>query len=105
METHSNILAWEIPWTGKPGWLQSMGGKELDTTEHVHACSVIIYVSCETYHLQNSDFTQFHYHDKYNELEFLGNSKDTETCDLIESERSNIWLLVVVIRANKTVRN
>ena len=23
--THSNILAWEIPWTQKPGGLQSMG--------------------------------------------------------------------------------
>ena len=25
MATHSSILAWEIPWTGKPGGLQSMG--------------------------------------------------------------------------------
>ena len=24
METHSNILAWEIPWTEEPGGLQSM---------------------------------------------------------------------------------
>ena len=24
MATHSNILAWEIPWTEKPGELQSM---------------------------------------------------------------------------------
>ena len=23
--THSSILAWEIPWTEKPGGLQSMG--------------------------------------------------------------------------------
>ena len=23
--THSSFLAWEIPWTGKPGGLQSMG--------------------------------------------------------------------------------
>ena len=21
MATHSSILAWKIPWTGKPGWL------------------------------------------------------------------------------------
>ena len=33
MTTHSNILAWRIPWTEKPGGLQSMGGKELGTTE------------------------------------------------------------------------
>ena len=25
MVTHSNLLAWEIPWTGEPGRLQSMG--------------------------------------------------------------------------------
>ena len=25
MDTHSNILAWEIPWTEEPGGLQSMG--------------------------------------------------------------------------------
>ena len=31
--THSSIFAWEIPWTGEPGGLQSMGSqKELDTT-------------------------------------------------------------------------
>ena len=25
MATYSSILAWEILWTEKPGWLQSMG--------------------------------------------------------------------------------
>ena len=25
MATHSSILGWEIPWTEKLGWLQSMG--------------------------------------------------------------------------------
>ena len=25
MATHSSILAWQIPWTVKPGGLQSMG--------------------------------------------------------------------------------
>ena len=25
MATHSGILAWRIPWTEEPGWLQSMG--------------------------------------------------------------------------------
>ena len=25
MATHSSILAWEIPWTEEPGWLQSTG--------------------------------------------------------------------------------
>ena len=30
MVAHSSILAWRIPWTEKPGGLQSMGCKELD---------------------------------------------------------------------------
>ena len=32
MANHSSILAWKIPQTEKPGGLQSMGCKELDTT-------------------------------------------------------------------------
>ena len=28
MATHSSILAWEIPWTEKPGGLQSMGHED-----------------------------------------------------------------------------
>ena len=32
MATHSSILAWRIPWTEKPGSLQSMGLQESDTT-------------------------------------------------------------------------
>ena len=30
MATHSSILAWKIPWTERPGGLQSVGRKELD---------------------------------------------------------------------------
>ena len=25
MATHSSTVAWKIPWTGDPGWLQFMG--------------------------------------------------------------------------------
>ena len=32
MATHSSILAWDIPWTEKPGGLQSMGSQESATT-------------------------------------------------------------------------
>ena len=32
MATHSNILAWRIPWTEEPGGLQSMGSQEWDMT-------------------------------------------------------------------------
>ena len=35
MATHSNILAWRIPWTEKPGGLQSMGHKESDMTKQL----------------------------------------------------------------------
>jgi len=28
METHSSILAWEIPWTEEPGGLQSTGAQK-----------------------------------------------------------------------------
>ena len=31
MATLSNILAWKIPWTEEPGWLQSIG---LHKVEH-----------------------------------------------------------------------
>ena len=30
--THSNILAWRIPWTEKPGGLQSIGLQESEVT-------------------------------------------------------------------------
>ena len=33
MATHSNILAWEIPWTEEPGRLQSMGSQRIG---HMH---------------------------------------------------------------------
>ena len=40
MATHSNILAWRIPWTEEPGGLQSMGsqraGHNWATNTHIH---------------------------------------------------------------------
>ena len=32
MATHSNILAWRIPWIEEPGRLQYIGSQELDVT-------------------------------------------------------------------------
>ena len=43
MATHSSILAWRIPWTEEAGRLQSVGLKELDTTEqltHTHTHTI-----------------------------------------------------------------
>ena len=38
MATHSNILAWKIPWTEEVGRLHTVHrvAKESDTTEHAH---------------------------------------------------------------------
>ena len=35
--THSNILAWEIPWTEEPGRLQSVGSQKNQTGLSTHA--------------------------------------------------------------------
>ena len=37
MATHSSILAWEIPWTEKPGQPQSMGLHRSTNTSTFHA--------------------------------------------------------------------
>ena len=43
MATHSSVLAWKIPWTQKPGRLQSMGSQrvrhDLATNPHFCECS------------------------------------------------------------------
>ena len=41
MATHSSVLAWKIPQTEEPGGLQSMGYKELDTTEKLNTHEVL----------------------------------------------------------------
>ena len=33
LATHSNILAWKIPWTEEPGGLQFMGSYRVDMIE------------------------------------------------------------------------
>ena len=35
-ETHSSILAWNIPWTGESGRLQSRGLQRVRHDEHTH---------------------------------------------------------------------
>ena len=39
MATHSNILAYEIPWAEDPGGLQSMGSRRFRMAEHTHICT------------------------------------------------------------------
>ena len=52
MATHPSVLAWRIPWTEKPGRLQSMGShrvghdwRDLAAAEHTPAvsCHIIIF--------------------------------------------------------------
>ena len=44
MATHSTILAWRIPWTEEPGWLQSMGSQRVrrdqSTNTHTLGCDL-----------------------------------------------------------------
>ena len=42
MATHSSILAWKIPWTEEPGWLQSMGSQKVG---HNRATNIYMYLS------------------------------------------------------------
>ena len=47
MATYSSILAWRIPWTEELGRLQSIGYKELDTTEAIyHSCTHMTVFTC-----------------------------------------------------------
>ena len=45
METHSNSLAWKIPWTGEPSGLLSMGSQR---TEHNQAQAQMDRISLRT---------------------------------------------------------
>ena len=53
MATHSNILAWTIPWMEESGWLQAMAGcKESDVAEwltlslHFQVVCSVLYMLC-----------------------------------------------------------
>ena len=46
MATHSNILAWKIPWTEEPGGLQSKGLQRAEhdwATKHISISSYVIW--------------------------------------------------------------
>ena len=40
MATHSSILAWRIPWTEKPGRLQSMGLQKVRHDSATNTCII-----------------------------------------------------------------
>ena len=39
MATHSNILAWEVPWIEEPGGLQSIGSQKVRLEEQLKSNS------------------------------------------------------------------
>ena len=45
MATHSNILAWRIPWIEEPGRLQSIGSQRVrnDTVVSEHARTLMLF--------------------------------------------------------------
>ena len=44
--TCSSILAWKIPWTEKPGGLQSMGSQQSQTQLNTHALLLLLLLLC-----------------------------------------------------------
>ena len=65
MATHSSILSWRIPWTEKPGGLQSMDHKELDTTEqlseHTHTHIYFFQILFHYRLLQDTEYNSLYY--------------------------------------------
>ena len=51
MATHSGILAWRIPWTEEPGWLQSMG---LQRVRHDWAINTFTFIFALWSHVRTS---------------------------------------------------
>ena len=43
--THFSILAWRSLWTEEPGGLESMGRKELDTTERLNENNTVAFIT------------------------------------------------------------
>ena len=56
MATHSNILAWRIPWTEEPGGLQSIGSHRVR-----HNWSNLAHMSQDTEATKNSGFNEWRY--------------------------------------------
>ena len=44
MATHSNVHAWEIPWTEEPGGLQSMGSQRVRHDWATNTCTFFIHI-------------------------------------------------------------
>ena len=49
MATHSDILAWRIPWTEEPGGLQSMGWQRVGMTERLTQIQITLPCQCQAF--------------------------------------------------------
>ena len=49
MATHSSILSWRIPWTEKPGGLQSMGSQRVRETEQLTLSTLSQLLGCDCF--------------------------------------------------------
>ena len=74
MATHPSILAWEIPWTGEPGGLQSMGvtrvGRDL-ATDHHHQGSCCFHLLRNLHAVLHSGCISFHFHQQCKRVPFF----------------------------------
>ena len=59
MATHSSILTWEIPWTEKPGGLQTVGSQELDMTEQLTVSLSLFHTMYTTHQYKLIIYTQY----------------------------------------------
>ena len=65
METHSNILAWGVPWTEKPSGLQSMGLQEAGMTERLDT-------SNKSFHCDSNQTYRDDHFEMYRNIKSLG---------------------------------
>ena len=42
MAIHSSTIAWKIPWTEEPGWLQSMGSQRVGHDRAIFTITIMI---------------------------------------------------------------
>ena len=59
MATHSSVLAWRLPWTGKPGRLQSLGSQRVGCDRGHHTRPFMVW-ACPPLHL-SSPISQSHH--------------------------------------------
>ena len=81
MATHSSIVAWKIPWTEKPGSLQSMGSQRVG---HDWATSLSVYLcilGSSFIHIISADSDEFLLWQEYTEELYKKDLQDQDNHD------------------------